>query len=251
MTYYLGNSTRSVITIRVRYSKKLVEDFPIQPGEEKKFEDRQYQLIEGDKTQCDVLTRLNIRHVNDSLADTNEEIIKLIEEGLADLDRDVPITLIPDQANTEGVSLSISRADHGHNVPTEAPVTVGTANAEGTANSFSRSDHVHDHGQQTQGDLHAAATQSVNGFLSSSDKTKLDGRKAGIVASGSFLGSPRTATVVFSTAFPDTNYTISIVGIDNRGWTYLNKTNAGFTISSNAGSALSGEVSWQAIRVGE
>jgi hypothetical protein len=35
------------------------------------------------------------------------------------------------------------------------------------------------HGTQTDGTLHAAATQSVNGFMSSADKTKLDGVSTG------------------------------------------------------------------------
>lgn len=376
MTYYLGNSTRSVITVRVRYSKKLVEDFPIQPGEEKVFEDRQYQLIEGDKTQCDVLTRLNIRHVNDSLADTNVEIQELIDAAILSMGRGLPVSLLPDLTNQKGVSVEISSADHVHNVPTDEPVaiipdastqlggaasfsrsdhqhaiaadaavtldatttnteggstsfsradhthnvstgapasiqpdfpnqegtgsalaranhihrivteapitnltadtvnaegialtfsrsdhvhnidtgvvsTIGVGNTEGTSANLARADHVHDHGQQTQADLHAVATQSANGFMSSADKTKIDGRKAGIVASGSFLGNPKKATVTFSSAWPDTNYTITIIGIDSRSWTYETKTTGGFTISANANQALTGEVSWQAIRVGE
>lgn len=249
--YYLSNGTRSVITIRVRYSKKLVEDFAIAPGEELELQDRQFQLIEGDKTQCDVLNRLNIRHVNDDLADTNVEIEELISDGLGNLDRDPPVTLLPDQGNIEGVSTALSRADHVHNVPTAVPVSIGTSNVTGVANSFSRSDHVHDHGTQSNGDLHEAATIAKNGFMSSADKARLDGMKAGIVAAGSFAGNPRKFTVVFSTAFPDTNYTLSIVGIDSRSWTYENKNPAGFTINTNANQPLVGEVSWQAIRVGE
>jgi hypothetical protein len=54
------------------------------------------------------------------------------------------------------------------------PVTIGTANSEGVASSTVRSDHVHAHGDQTVGTLHAAATTSVNGFMSSADKTKLN-----------------------------------------------------------------------------
>lgn len=407
MTYYLGNSSRSVITIRVRYSKKLVEDFPIQPGEELVLEDRQFQLIEGDKTQCDVLSRLNVRHVIDELADTNVEIQALIDSAISSMSRGVPVTLTPDQPNQKGISTDISSADHVHSIPTDEPVpiipdattqlganssfarsdhqhridadtavtidgnttntegvalafaradhthnittgvpaaiqpdfvndqgtsaalaranhihristaapannlsgdttnqrgnaltfsrsdhehnietgapitqvpdqtnaegtspslaradhvhniatdvvvNIGVSNVEGTSNSFARADHVHDHGQQTQDDLHALVTQSTNGFMSSSDKTKIDGRKAGIVASGSFSGNPRTASVSFSSSFPDTNYTIVITGVDSRAWTYLNKTVSGFVISTNSGSVLSGEVSWQAIRVGE
>ena len=54
------------------------------------------------------------------------------------------------------------------------PVSIGTSNSEGIVNNFARSDHVHDHGTQTLGTLHAAVTQTVNGFMSSVDKIKLD-----------------------------------------------------------------------------
>lgn len=56
--------------------------------------------------------------------------------------------------------------------------TVGTTNTEGVAASFARSDHVHDHGNQTSGTLHAAATGGANGFMSAADKTILDAASA-------------------------------------------------------------------------
>lgn len=58
--------------------------------------------------------------------------------------------------------------------------TIGSASS-GTSPKVSRADHVHDHGDQPGGTLHAAATQSSNGFLSSSDKSKLDGFTDGFV----------------------------------------------------------------------
>lgn len=75
--------------------------------------------------------------------------------------------------------------------------------------------------------------------------------KAGQVAAASFTGTPRKATVTFGTAFASTAYTIAITGSDARSWTYESKTAAGFTISSNANAALTGEVSWQATQTGE
>lgn len=57
---------------------------------------------------------------------------------------------------------------------TAAPVTINTVNSAGVANSFSRSDHVHAHGAQTDPTLHAIATSLANGFMSSTDKAKLD-----------------------------------------------------------------------------
>lgn len=84
------------------------------------------------------------------------------------------ITLTPNLTNAEGTSTSFARADHAHNVPSGSVVQIGTSNFDGAAASFALSDHVHSHGNQTNGSLHAAATTSVNGFMSSTDKTKLD-----------------------------------------------------------------------------
>ena len=58
---------------------------------------------------------------------------------------------------------------------TDIPVQIGTANFIGSGtNRVAQFDHVHSHGNQTSGTLHAAATTSVNGFMSSTDKSKLD-----------------------------------------------------------------------------
>lgn len=65
---------------------------------------------------------------------------------------------------------------------TATPVTIGTSNSLGAANSFARSDHIHAHGAQTDPTLHAVATTLENGFMSSSDKTKLDGGTSSNVA---------------------------------------------------------------------
>ncbi len=67
----------------------------------------------------------------------------------------------------------------------DTALTVGTVNDGGTADTGSRSDHVHAHGSQSDPALHAIATESDNGFLSSSDKAKLDGVASGAAAVGS------------------------------------------------------------------
>ena len=59
------------------------------------------------------------------------------------------------------------------------PASVGVTNVVGVAATAARADHAHAHGAQTDGSLHAAATTAVAGFLSSTDKTKLDGVAAG------------------------------------------------------------------------
>jgi hypothetical protein len=76
-------------------------------------------------------------------------------------------------------------------------------------------------------------------------------RKVGNVAAGSFAGNPKTYAVVFSAAYPDTNYDIHITGVDARSWSYSSKATTGFTIETNANTALTGEVSWSATYNGE
>jgi hypothetical protein len=75
--------------------------------------------------------------------------------------------------------------------------------------------------------------------------------KSGIVTAGTFAGNPKKATVTFSSAFPSTNYSITITGGDGRTWTYESKATGSFVINTNANSAPTQEVSWQAIIVGE
>ncbi|HEU4887927.1 MAG TPA: hypothetical protein VFV49_08580 [Thermoanaerobaculia bacterium] len=69
---------------------------------------------------------------------------------------------------TVGSTITVSAPAFG------TPVTVGAANAAGAANTISRSDHVHAHGDQAGGSLHAEATSGSAGFLSATDKEKLD-----------------------------------------------------------------------------
>lgn len=83
-------------------------------------------------------------------------------------------TQIPDQSNSTGISTNLARADHIHNIPSGTPVTIGTTNSTGSAESFALSDHLHSHGVQIDQTLHAVATQSLNGFMSSTDKIIVD-----------------------------------------------------------------------------
>lgn len=109
----------------------------------------------------------------------------------------------------------------------------------------------------TGGTAHTNATTSVAGFMSAADKTKLDGIggariiKSGTIAAGSFTGTPRTATVNFATAFPNTNYSIAPMGANSRVWSFQSKTTTGFVINSNSNTALTGEVLWTCISHGE
>lgn len=85
-----------------------------------------------------------------------------------------------------GSAVEPARADHKHDVSTAAPSDIGTANAEGAATSLARSDHVHDHGTQTDGTLHAdVIAAGADGFMTGTDKTKLDGVATGADVTGS------------------------------------------------------------------
>lgn len=75
--------------------------------------------------------------------------------------------------------------------------------------------------------------------------------KAGVVAGASFSGTPKVAAITFVTPYADATYVITLSGGDSRIFTYQNKTAAGFTINSNANTALSQEVSWSTVQQGE
>lgn len=95
-------------------------------------------------------------------------------------------------AGTVGVGTTAARADHKHQVSVGTPVAVGTANSGGVASTLARSDHVHAHGNLAGGSLHAVATTSVAGFMSGTDKTKLDS----FAGQGEYIR--RTGTVPFT-----------------------------------------------------
>lgn len=79
----------------------------------------------------------------------------------------------------DGVDVSAHAARHLPNgsdpIDTDPAVSISdSTNDEGIANALARADHVHAHGNRGGGSLHANATQSIAGFLSAADKTKLD-----------------------------------------------------------------------------
>lgn len=101
----------------------------------------------------------------------------------------------------------------------------GQAKAAGSSEKYARTDHVHG-----------------NTLLL---------YKAGVVAAGTFAGTPKKATVTFGTVFGSTAYAISIIGMDSRNITYESKAAGSFVINLNAAAVPTGEVSWIAIGSGE
>lgn len=75
-----------------------------------------------------------------------------------------------DESKLDGIA-SGATADAPGGAP---PDIAGTSDA-GSNSTFSRSNHTHGHGVQLGGSQHAVATASMAGFLSASDKSKLDG----------------------------------------------------------------------------
>ncbi|MDD4930608.1 MAG: DUF4082 domain-containing protein [Candidatus Colwellbacteria bacterium] len=93
-------------------------------------------------------------------------------------------------------------------LPVSIPVSIGTVNSLGIAHDFAVSDHVHAHDNQPGGSLHSAVTQSVNGFMTSADKIKLD----------SATGSNISNTLVIR----DSNGSISINNITGVSASFTN-----------------------------
>jgi hypothetical protein len=70
--------------------------------------------------------------------------------------------------------------------------------------------------------------------------------KSGTVSGASFAGNPKIFTVTFGTAFPDTNYSVSVISEESRSWTFQSKLAGSFVMNSNANLALTLNVDWTA-----
>lgn len=99
---------------------------------------------------------------------------KVALNALAAVDPATTVTTVDASAGVVGTSVKYAREDHVHQVLVANVVTIGSANAAGSAATLARSDHVHNHGNQAGGTTHSVATTSVNGFMSATDKSKLD-----------------------------------------------------------------------------
>lgn len=74
-----------------------------------------------------------------------------------------------------GSGSSPSKDDHVHPITTGASQTVGQANDQGSGTAIALANHIHAHGSQLKdGSAHTNATNSMNGFMSSTDKSKLN-----------------------------------------------------------------------------
>lgn len=92
----------------------------------------------------------------------------------------------------------------------------------------------------------SASYATTSSFASNVLKTK-----AGSLANTSFGGTPYTASVTFSSAFSNTNYSIAVTGEDARIFTIESKTAAGFVVNTNSNTVLTGTTYWTCTAFGE
>jgi len=92
----------------------------------------------------------------------------------------------------------------------------------------------------------SASYATTSSFASNVLKTK-----AGSLANTSFGGTPYTASVTFSSAFNNTNYSIAVTGEDARIFTIESKTASGFVVNTNSNTAVTGTTYWTCTVFGE
>ena len=106
------------------------------------------------------------------------------------------------------------------------------------------------------GSLFGTASFAVTASFASTASYALNGgsgleTKAGSVVNTSFGGSPQTASIIFSSAFSNTNYAIVVTGEDPRSWTIESIESGSFKINSNSSIELVGNTYWIATAYGE
>lgn len=62
--------------------------------------------------------------------------------------------------------------------------------------------------------------------------------KSGVVSNTTWTGTPLNYQVIFTSAFPNTNYSVTVTGGDARVWTIESVTVNGFIINSNSNTGL-------------
>jgi hypothetical protein len=112
----------------------------------------------------------------------DKEKLDGIAGGAAGLCDDPPAS-VQVQTGDPGTSPRASRCDHRHAIATGSAVELtDSTNSEGASSSLARANHTHAHGARGGGTLHALATPALAGFMSATDKDKLDGIAGGAAA---------------------------------------------------------------------
>ena len=77
-----------------------------------------------------------------------------------------------------------------------------------------------------------------NWIIAAGTGTSSTTTKSGIVSDSTFTGTPLNYQVLFSSAFPNTSYSVTVTGGDARVWTVESVTVNGFILNSNSNTGL-------------
>jgi hypothetical protein len=99
------------------------------------------------------------------------------------------------------------------------------------------------------GDVLQITSDGVNWKITGGIGTNVisNSAKSGSVSAGSFTGVTKTSDVTFTSAFPSSNYSVTVTGGDARSWTVENLTANGFTINTNSNTSLNYTTYWVAV----
>jgi hypothetical protein len=117
-------------------------------------------------------------------------------------------------------------------------------------NNRNRANHTGTQLASTISDFQTTVSANVNVTANTAKVSSLK-TKSGVIAAGVFAGNPKKATVTFSTAFTNANYSMSIVGINGRTWVVESVAAGSFVINTGSNTALTGNVYWTAVKHGE
>jgi uncharacterized coiled-coil protein SlyX len=170
----------------------------------------------------------------------------------------ITASLIIDTNNLELYTSSVSNSIQQLSVFTGSQITKNLTLA-GLTGSFATTGSNNFIGNNTvTGSLLVSGSTNLNGNTTITGSTLISGSlniSGGITGSlqslkaasgsvASFSGTPKTSSVIFTSAFQNNLYAVNVIGEDARAWTIESKTSAGFTINSNSSVALTAPVYW-------
>jgi len=155
------------------------------------------------------------------------------------------------EPKNSNIQTHIASTSNPHNT-TAAQVGADPVGSASSAQAFAiqRANHTGTQTASTISDFDTEVSNNVDVVANTAKLSALK-TKSGIVAAGTFAGNPKKATITFATAFTDTNYSVSVIGIDSRAWIIESVLAGSFVISANANANLTGNVYWTAIKNGE
>ncbi len=113
---------------------------------------------------------ITLDRVSDDMLARSRKISDLIDKGI--------IAAVVDDDPTVDDSIErrmlLSAIGTGPALSNTTPLALATTAAPGSLDEASRADHAHTHGNQLGGTLHAIATSGASGFMTASDKAKMD-----------------------------------------------------------------------------